>query len=81
MIPGFAVVGFDSDSGCFDFAAADFDSDCFGFGFGFGSDFGFDFDRLNVQKMTMFRTSMSPTLMNQNLRRQQTSPSILLQER
>jgi len=78
MIPGFAVVGFDSDSDCrFDFAAADFDSDCFGF----GSDFGFDFDRLNVQKMTMFRTSMSPTLMNQNLRRQQTSPSTLLQER
>ena len=77
MIPGFAVVGFDSY--CFDFAAADFD--CFGFGFGSGSDFGFDFDRLNVQTMTMFRTSMSPTLMNQNLRRQQTSPSTLLQER
>jgi len=77
MIPGFAVVGFDSDSDCFDFAAADFDSDCFGFGS--GSDF--DFDRLNVQTMTMFRTSMSPTLMNQNLRRQQTSPSTLLQER
>lgn len=75
MIPGFAVV----DSDCFDFAAADFD--CFGFGFGSGSDFGFDFDRLNVQTMTMFRTSMSPTLMNQNLRRQQTSPSTLLQER
>lgn len=73
MIPGFAVVGFDSY--CFDFAAADFDSDCFGFGF------GFDCDRLNVQTMTMFRTSMSPTLMNQNLRRQQTSPSTLLQER
>ena len=77
MIPGFAVVGFDSDSDCFDFAAADFDSDCFGF----GSDLGFDFDRLNVQTMKRFRTSMSPTLMNQNLRRQRTSPSTLLQER
>ena len=79
MIPGFAVVGFDSDSDCFDFAAADFDSDCFGFGSDFG--FDFDFDRLNVQTMKRFRTSMSPTLMNQNLRRQRTSPSTLLQEK